>query len=68
LHSNVEPASEESKLKLGSASLEGSEGLAVIVVSGWPSTFHVREVTGLSLLAPSVALTSKVCEPSLNPV
>src|SRR5690242_8363882 len=33
-HSNVEPASVELKLKLGVATLDGSAGLAVIVVSG----------------------------------
>src|SRR5918999_1414523 len=66
LHSNVEPASLEVKLKLGSASLSGSEGEAVIVVCGSVrSIVQVKEAGEASTLpAASVALTSKVWLPA----
>jgi hypothetical protein len=70
LHSNVEPGSLELNEKLGSASLSGSGGDAVIVVSGSVRSIVQAWVAGVASVFPakSVALTSKVCEPAASPV
>ena len=61
-HSNVEPVSVESKLKSALLELLGSDGLAVIDVSGAVvSTVHTKLCGVASTLpAGSVATTSKV--------
>src|SRR5919106_507091 len=66
LHSKLEPPSEDVNEKLGSVSLEGSEGAAVMFVFGAVrSTVHVCDAGVASVLpAASVARTSKVCEPA----
>ena len=67
-HSNVEPLSEELKLKLGVVSLEGSPGCVSIVVLGAVrSTLQVWDAGDESVFpAGSVARTSKVWLPSLR--
>ena len=73
LHSNVLPASEEEKVKVALFCLIVPEGPESMVVSGavvsaggggGTSTVKVLEAGVASTLpAPSVALTSKVCDP-----
>ena len=70
LHWNVEPVSVEVKERDALVELAGLDGDAVIVVFGAVvSTVHVA-VAGLGSTWPSgpVALTWKVCEPSMRPV
>jgi hypothetical protein len=67
-HWNVLPSSDDVKLKLTLAE-DGSEGFTVMIVSGGvTSTIQVRAAGVASVFpAPSIARTSKVCEPSASP-
>ena len=70
LHSKLEPASVEVKLKLGPVRFDGLAGADVIVVSGAPrSTVHVW-LAGVGSVFPagSVARTWKVWLPAVKPV
>src|SRR5919106_1377797 len=66
LHSKLEPPSVAVNEKLGSVSLEGSDGAAVMFVFGAVrSIVQVCDAGVASVLpAASVARTSKVCEPA----
>ena len=70
LHSKLDPPSLDVKEKLGSASLSGSGGEAVIVVCGSVRSIVQVWLAGVASVFPveSVARTSKVCEPAAKPV
>jgi hypothetical protein len=74
-HSNVEPVSDEEKVKLALPVVTMPEGPSLIAVSGavvsgggGTATVHVRVAGEASVLpAASVARTSNVCEPLASP-